>query len=94
MLSSGLEGASRNTSASLFGPQVLRRQHARVEALQPTSWVLFINSCLAGSVPGGEPGSEEGIIQHLFCLLHNARTLKTLLGWASPCTPASLLGPQ
>lgn len=74
MLSWGLEVASRDTSASLFGPQVLRRQHAHVQGLQPTSWVLFINSCLAGSMPSG----EEGIFQHVFCLLHNGCTLMTV----------------
>lgn len=49
-----------------------------MQVLQPTSWVLFINSCVAGSVPSGEHGGEEGIFQHLFDLLHNGCTLKTL----------------
>lgn len=43
-----------------------------------TSWVLFINSCLAGFIPIGECGGEEGIFQHLFCLRHDGRTLKTV----------------
>lgn len=34
MLNCRLEGASRNASASPFGPQVLRRQHACVQVLQ------------------------------------------------------------
>lgn len=78
MLGWGLEVALRNTSASLFGPRVLRKQHAHVQVLQPTSWVLFINSCLAGSMPSGEHSGEEGIFQHLFYLLHNGCTLKTV----------------
>lgn len=49
----------------------LRKQHAHVQMLQPTSWVLFINSCLAGFMPSGEHSGEEEIFQHLFYLLHN-----------------------
>lgn len=43
-----------------------------MQVLQPTAWVLFIDSCLTGSVPIG----EEGIFQPLFCLLHHGCTLK------------------
>jgi len=60
MLGWGLEEAFRNTSTPLFCPHDLIRQHAHVQVLQPSSWVL-INSCPAVSLPSGEHSGEEGI---------------------------------
>lgn len=72
-----------------------------MQVLQSTNWVLFISSGLAGSVPSGERGGEEGIFQHLFYLLRNGCTLKTVcwvghlpahwlcfLGCSDWCSPA------
>lgn len=97
MLGWGLEEAFGNTSAPLFCPQVLRRQHAHVQVLQPPSWVL-INTCPAGFLPGGEHSGEEGIYQpsffFFFFLLYNGCTLKTALGWTSHCGSPQLMQPS